>query len=122
MKKVFLLFLLVWSFSFSETIKFSMLTLSGKHRVLNRKLIAQFQKENPGITVDFKEMSNTEYHNYIKAKEFVNYDVVWWFGGFQLKEMAQNNEIEAITDFWTDNNLENSFSSSKSSTKFFIAL
>lgn len=107
----------VYAFS-TVKISFTILAVSGKHRKVNRELVKLFEEENPGIEVELLEGSNSRYHGFIENKDFLEHDVVWWFSGVQLSEMAEAGFVEPINDIWEENKLYEKFEQASGVTEF----
>ncbi|MES2321412.1 MAG: ABC transporter substrate-binding protein [Pseudomonadota bacterium] len=97
----------------AEDLTVSFLVSNGKHRANIRQLTARFEAEHPGVKVRLIEQVNEAYHQWMKHFEQSDVDVVWWFAGYQLNELARQGRIEAITPLWKKLRLERAFSSAQ---------
>lgn len=77
--------------------------------------IAQFEKENPDVQVEFNvfdhEAFKTNIRNFLKAEAP---DVVTWFAGNRMKFFVDQGLFEDVSDVWRDNNLKTDMSSTYS--------
>ncbi len=77
--------------------------------------IAQFEKENPDVQVEFNvfdhEAYKTNIRNFLKAEAP---DVVTWFAGNRMKFFVDQGLLEDVSDVWAENNFDTEMSSTLS--------
>jgi multiple sugar transport system substrate-binding protein len=106
----FIIFFIFINTIYSKEISISLLITTPTQRYTIREIIKEFEDENPDLTVKIYEANNDNYHNYIKKREFLNSDIIWWFAGYQLQSLYKQGYVEPINDLWNEQNLYSIFS------------
>lgn len=79
-------------------------------------LVAQFEAENPDITVKVNEYDHEGYKSAIRNWLVTSPpDIVYWFAGNRMKYFVDRGLFEDVSDVWEDNGLSDTFSSTKAS-------
>lgn len=99
-----------------EVIKFSILiSEGGLHRNLVRELGRRFQQAHPDIRVELLEMTNDVYHRWFSNWQEQDVDLLWYFAGYQLEQLARAGDIADISALWEQQGWDQSFASLKES-------
>ena len=102
-----------------EVVKFSILiSEGGLHRNLVRELGRRFQQAHPEVRVELLEMTNDAYHRWFGNWQEQDVDLLWYFAGYRLEQLAQTGDIEDISDLWERQGWDQSFASLKESVSF----
>ena len=80
------------------------------------EMIAQFQTENPDITVKVNEYDHEGYKSAIRNWLVTSPpDIVYWFAGNRMKYFVDRGLFDDVSDVWQDENLSESMASTKAS-------
>jgi len=102
-----------------EVIKFSLLISSGGlHRNLVREISRRFQQTHPEIRVELLEMTNDDYHRWFDNWQEEEVDLLWYFAGYQLEQLARAGDIEEISALWEREGWDQAFGSLTESVSF----
>lgn len=102
-----------------EVVKFSLLiSPGGLHRNLGREIGRRFQRAHPGIRVELLEMTNDAYHRWFGNWQEQDVDLLWYFAGYQLEQLARAGDIADISALWEEQGWDQSFASLKQSVSF----
>ena len=79
-------------------------------------IVADFQAENPDITVKFNEYDHEGYKSAIRNWLVTSPpDIVFWFAGNRMKYFVDRGLFEDVSDIWQSEDLNDSMSSTKAS-------
>jgi multiple sugar transport system substrate-binding protein len=80
------------------------------------EMIAQFEAENPDITVKVNEYDHEGYKSAIRNWLVTSPpDIVYWFAGNRMKYFVDRGLFDDVSDVWDEEGLSNTFSSTKAS-------
>ncbi|RKF14454.1 extracellular solute-binding protein [Alginatibacterium sediminis] len=74
------------------------------------EIIAQFEKENPDITVKYNLYDHEAYKTTIRNWLVTSPpDVVHWYAGNRMKAFVDRGLFEDVSDLWAENNMQDTF-------------
>lgn len=112
--RCFFAYLLITNTAVAEEITFGVSISTSAQREAFYTLANNFEKANPGTTIQFKALTSEDYKrafpDFLKAQS--DYDVLYWHSGERLFEYVKQGLVLPISDVWEEKQLIDVFDSS----------